>query len=69
MACGVIFSAAMVRSPSFTRSSSSTTITVCPAHGRNGILDTRKRPSTLNGLFDYVKAPAHMGDVSERVPA
>ena len=31
MASGVIFSAAMVRSPSFSRSSSSTTITICPA--------------------------------------
>jgi len=39
------------------------------SHGRNSILDTRKHPCTLDGLFDYAKAPAHMGDVSERVPA
>ncbi len=31
MASGVIFSAAMVRSPSFSRSSSSTTMTISPA--------------------------------------
>jgi hypothetical protein len=39
------------------------------AHGRNSISDTRTRPCTLDGLFDYVKPPAHMGGVSERVPA
>jgi hypothetical protein len=39
------------------------------AHGGNSILDTRKRPCTLDRLFDYEKAPAHMGDVSEYVPA
>ncbi len=39
-ACGVIFSAAMIRSPSFSRSSSSTTITMRPARiSSNRLLD------------------------------
>jgi hypothetical protein len=39
------------------------------AHGRNSILDTRKRPCGLEESFDYVKAPDHVGDVSEHMPA